>query len=59
MSKRPFTNLILTWRNFPGSVFGFGEGHLLHQASRRLRSDVLPNLEVFPIVSLVKASLAI
>ncbi|QGG77583.1 hypothetical protein N028_20405 [Pseudomonas syringae USA011] len=40
-------------------ALGFGEGHLLHQASRRLRSDVLPNLEVFPIVSLVKASLAI
>ncbi|QHF09810.1 hypothetical protein N026_21025 [Pseudomonas syringae UB303] len=57
MSRRPFTNLVLTKRNFPCGVFGVG--HLLHQASRRLRSDVLPNLEVFPIVSLVKASLAI
>ncbi|MCF5467530.1 hypothetical protein GIV52_15610 [Pseudomonas syringae] len=34
------------------SVFGVGEGHLLHQASRRLRSGILPNLEIFFRVSL-------
>ncbi|WP_081004176.1 hypothetical protein [Pseudomonas syringae group genomosp. 3] len=27
--------------------FGVGEGHLLHQASRWLRSGILQNLEVF------------
>lgn len=34
------------------SVLGVGEGHLLPQASRRLRSGILPNLEVFFRVSL-------
>ncbi|MCF5393111.1 hypothetical protein GIV99_28980, partial [Pseudomonas syringae] len=34
------------------SVLGVGEGHLLHQASRRLRSGILPNLEAFFRVSL-------
>lgn len=28
-------------------VFGIGEGHLLHQAARRWRSGILPNLEDF------------
>ncbi|WP_160313798.1 hypothetical protein, partial [Pseudomonas putida] len=35
---------------------GIGEGHLLHQASRRLRSDILPNLEVLFRVSLSELS---
>ncbi|MGH8383338.1 hypothetical protein, partial [Pseudomonas sp.] len=33
-------------------VLGVGEGHLLHQVSRRLRLSILPNLEVFFRVSL-------
>ncbi|MFJ9993744.1 hypothetical protein ACIQSO_23765, partial [Pseudomonas putida] len=31
---------------------GIGKGHLLHQVSRRLRSGILPNLEVLFRVSL-------
>ncbi|WP_415639771.1 hypothetical protein, partial [Pseudomonas floridensis] len=34
------------------SVLGVGEGHLLHQASRRLRSGILPSLGGFFRVSL-------
>ncbi|WP_218061189.1 hypothetical protein, partial [Pseudomonas putida] len=33
-------------------ILGIGKGHLLHQVSRRLKSGILPNLEVLFRVSL-------
>ncbi|MCF5804414.1 hypothetical protein GIV20_19845 [Pseudomonas tremae] len=36
------------------SVLDGGEGHLLHQASRRLRSDILQDMKVFFSVSLTE-----